>query len=163
MSFFPGQDPAAGDKLACDAIERMIVPRTTDLSGFEISQAFTVGAALHGRGPFVFLDHMDPAEFRAGTGLDVRPHPHIGLAAVTYLFDGEIQHRDGLGNVCRHSTWRGQLDDGWARHRAFGTHGLPSGALPAINCMVCNVGWHCRRTRKKSSHPAFIVTPSIYR
>jgi redox-sensitive bicupin YhaK (pirin superfamily) len=48
-------------------------------------------------GPFVFLDEMGPAEFRAGSGVDVRPHPHIGLATVTYLFDGEIQHRDSLG------------------------------------------------------------------
>jgi hypothetical protein len=48
-------------------------------------------------GPFIFFDHFGPAEFRAGTGLDVRPHPHIGLATVTYLFDGEIMHRDSLG------------------------------------------------------------------
>jgi redox-sensitive bicupin YhaK (pirin superfamily) len=48
-------------------------------------------------GPFIFLDHMGPAEFRSGEGIDVRPHPHIGLATVTYLFDGEIHHRDNLG------------------------------------------------------------------
>jgi redox-sensitive bicupin YhaK (pirin superfamily) len=48
-------------------------------------------------GPFIFLDHMGPADFRAGEGIDVRPHPHIGLATVTYLFDGEIHHRDSLG------------------------------------------------------------------
>ncbi len=96
MSFFPGQDPAAGDQFACDAIERVIVPRTTDLGGFEIRRALP-SAQRRMVGPFVFLDHMGPAEFRAGTGLDVRPHPHIGLATVTYLFDGEIQHRDSLG------------------------------------------------------------------
>ena len=48
-------------------------------------------------GPFIFLDHMGPADFRPGEGIDVRPHPHIGLATVTYLFDGEIHHRDSLG------------------------------------------------------------------
>lgn len=48
-------------------------------------------------GPFIFLDHMGPADFRPGEGIDVRPHPHIGLATVTYLFDGEIHHRDNLG------------------------------------------------------------------
>jgi redox-sensitive bicupin YhaK (pirin superfamily) len=48
-------------------------------------------------GPFVFLDHMGPADFSPGEGIDVRPHPHIGLATVTYLFDGEIHHRDNLG------------------------------------------------------------------
>ena len=48
-------------------------------------------------GPFIFLDHMGPADFRSGEGIDVRPHPHIGLSTVTYLFDGEIHHRDSLG------------------------------------------------------------------
>ena len=50
-------------------------------------------------GPFIFFDHFGPAEFRAGNGIDVRPHPHIGLATVTYLFDGEIMHRDSLGTA----------------------------------------------------------------
>jgi redox-sensitive bicupin YhaK (pirin superfamily) len=50
-------------------------------------------------GPFIFFDHFGPAEFHAGNGLDVRPHPHIGLATVTYLFDGEIMHRDSLGTA----------------------------------------------------------------
>jgi redox-sensitive bicupin YhaK (pirin superfamily) len=50
-------------------------------------------------GPFIFFDHFGPAEFKAGNGLDVRPHPHIGLATVTYLFDGEIMHRDSLGTA----------------------------------------------------------------
>jgi redox-sensitive bicupin YhaK (pirin superfamily) len=50
-------------------------------------------------GPFIFFDHMGPAEFHAGQGIDVRPHPHIGLATVTYLFAGEIMHRDSLGSV----------------------------------------------------------------
>jgi redox-sensitive bicupin YhaK (pirin superfamily) len=50
-------------------------------------------------GPFIFLDHMGPADFAAGHGVDVRPHPHIGLATVTYLFEGEIMHRDNLGSI----------------------------------------------------------------
>ena len=50
-------------------------------------------------GPFVFFDHFGPAVFKSGNGLDVRPHPHIGLATVTYLFDGEIMHRDSLGTA----------------------------------------------------------------
>ncbi len=50
-------------------------------------------------GPFVFFDHMGPATFPAGQGIDVRPHPHIGLATVTYLLEGSILHRDSLGNV----------------------------------------------------------------
>jgi redox-sensitive bicupin YhaK (pirin superfamily) len=50
-------------------------------------------------GPFIFLDHMGPAAFAPGAGIDVRPHPHIGLATVTYLFEGELVHRDSLGCV----------------------------------------------------------------
>ncbi|HEY1544955.1 MAG TPA: pirin family protein [Xanthobacteraceae bacterium] len=98
MSFFPGKDPAAGDAPACDAIERIIVPRTSDLGGFFVRRALP-SSQRRMVGPFIFFDHMGPAEFRAGQGIDVRPHPHIGLATVTYLFAGEIMHRDSLGSV----------------------------------------------------------------
>jgi redox-sensitive bicupin YhaK (pirin superfamily) len=98
MSFFPGQDPQPGDCQSCDALERVIVPRTTDLGDFEVRRALP-SAQRRMVGPFVFLDEMGPAEFRAGAGIDVRPHPHIGLATVTYLFDGEITHRDSLGTL----------------------------------------------------------------
>ena len=67
-----------------------------DLGGFKVARVLP-----HARrrmvGPFVFLDHMGPAEFQPGMGLDVRPHPHIGLSTLTYLFDGEFVHRDSLG------------------------------------------------------------------
>lgn len=97
MSFFPGKDPAPGDAPASDAIEQMIVPRSVDLGHFAVRRALP-----HARrrlvGPFIFFDHFGPAEFRAGAGIDVRPHPHIGLATVTFLYDGEIVHRDSLGS-----------------------------------------------------------------
>jgi redox-sensitive bicupin YhaK (pirin superfamily) len=98
MSFFPGKDPKAGDSYACEAIANVIVPRTADLGAFEVRRALP---SAHTRmvGPFIFFDHFGPAEFRGGNGLDVRPHPHIGLATVTYLFDGEIMHRDSLGTA----------------------------------------------------------------
>jgi redox-sensitive bicupin YhaK (pirin superfamily) len=98
MSFFPGKDPLPGDPSACDAIERVIVPRTSDLGGFTVRRALP-SAQRRMVGPFIFFDHMGPAEFRAGQGIDVRPHPHIGLATVTYLFAGEIMHRDSLGSI----------------------------------------------------------------
>ena len=99
MSFFPGKDPQAGDAYACDAIAQVLVPRTVDLGdGFSVRRALP-SARTRMVGPFVFFDHFGPAEFRAGPGLDVRPHPHIGLATVTYLFDGEIMHRDSLGTA----------------------------------------------------------------
>lgn len=99
MSFFPGKDPEAGDKFSCDALAHVIVPRTVDLGdGFAVRRALP---SIQTRmvGPFIFFDHFGPAEFKAGNGLDVRPHPHIGLATVTYLFDGEITHRDSLGTA----------------------------------------------------------------
>jgi len=99
VSFFPGQDPAPGDKFSCDALKQVIVPRTSDLGdGFTVRRALP---SVQSRmvGPFVFFDHFGPTEFRSGNGLDVRPHPHIGLATVTYLFDGEIMHRDSLGTA----------------------------------------------------------------
>ena len=96
MSFSPTPDPELGDKLACDAIEMVIVPRTHDLGGFTVRRALPF-AKRRMVGPFIFFDHMGPAVFRDGNGIDVRPHPHIGLATVTYLFAGQIQHRDSLG------------------------------------------------------------------
>jgi redox-sensitive bicupin YhaK (pirin superfamily) len=80
-------------------IDTIIVPPLRDLGdGFQVRRALP--AVRHRAvGPFVFFDQMGPAEFKPGAGLDVRPHPHIGLATVTYLFDGEILHRDSLGNA----------------------------------------------------------------
>ncbi len=99
MSFFSGKDPQAGDTYACAAIAHVVVPRTVDLGdGFSVRRALP-SARTRMVGPFIFFDHFGPAEFRAGNGLDVRPHPHIGLATVTYLFDGEIMHRDSLGTA----------------------------------------------------------------
>jgi redox-sensitive bicupin YhaK (pirin superfamily) len=78
------------------AIEAMIVPRAHDVGGFEVHRALPAKEKQM-IGPFIFFDQMGPGEFLTGRGLDVRPHPHIGLATVTYLFDGSILHRDSLG------------------------------------------------------------------
>jgi redox-sensitive bicupin YhaK (pirin superfamily) len=81
------------------AVETVIMPRTRDLGdGFEVRRALP-SAQRRTVGPFVFFDQMGPVAFLAGKGLDVRPHPHIGRATVTYLFEGEILHRDSLGTV----------------------------------------------------------------
>jgi len=98
MSFFPAKDPAFGDAHASDAVQQLIVPRSVDLGGFQVHRALP-SARSRMVGPFIFFDHFGPAVFRAGDGVDVRPHPHIGLATVTYLFDGEIVHRDSLGTA----------------------------------------------------------------
>jgi redox-sensitive bicupin YhaK (pirin superfamily) len=79
-------------------VETVIVPRARDLGGFEVRRALP-SASRQMVGPFIFFDQMGPAEFLLGQGIDVRPHPHIGLATVTYLIDGEIIHRDSLGTL----------------------------------------------------------------
>ena len=80
------------------SIDTIVVPRTSDIGNFEVRRALP-SAQRRTVGPFVFLDEMGPAVVPAGVGIDVRPHPHIGLATVTYLFDGSMVHRDGAGNV----------------------------------------------------------------
>ena len=99
MSWMPAQDPILGDKRTCDALDLIIVPRVRVLGG-----GFSVHRALpHARrqmvGPFIFIDQIGPVQLIAGRGMDVRPHPHIGLATVTYLFDGRVVHRDSQGNA----------------------------------------------------------------
>ena len=97
MSWQQAQDPIPGDPRSCDAIEHVIVPRARDLGGFEVRRALP-SSKKQMIGPFIFFDQMGPAEFLLTEGIDVRPHPHIGLATVTYLFEGEVYHRDSLGS-----------------------------------------------------------------
>src|SRR3954463_13129218 len=80
-------------------LDTVIKPRIRDLGdGFQVRRALP-DAAMRTVGPFVFFDQMGPVPLAPGKGLDVRPHPHIGLATVTYLFEGEIVHRDSLGTL----------------------------------------------------------------
>lgn len=80
------------------AIKLRIAPRKKDLGEFSVRRVLPA-ATQRMVGPFVFFDHMGPATFPPGKGIDVRPHPHIGIATITYLFEGEILHRDSLGVV----------------------------------------------------------------
>ncbi len=80
------------------AIAQRIEPREKDLGGFSVRRVLP-SPAWPRVGPFIFFDHMGPSTFAAGRGIDVRPHPHIGLSTLTYLFDGAILHRDSLGCV----------------------------------------------------------------
>jgi redox-sensitive bicupin YhaK (pirin superfamily) len=79
-----------------DAIETVIVPRARDLGDFEVRRALPAPKRQM-VGPFIFFDQVGPAEFITGQGVDIRPHPHIGLATVTYLYQGKFHHRDSLG------------------------------------------------------------------
>ncbi|HEY8567742.1 pirin family protein [Microbulbifer sp.] len=85
-------------EVGCDALELIIEPQEKDLGGFSVRRVLPTRERKM-VGPWIFFDHMGPADFPAGTGIDVRPHPHIGIATVTYLFEGEILHRDSLGSL----------------------------------------------------------------
>jgi hypothetical protein len=96
MSWNPALEPSCPDAGSLDAIETMIVPRARDLGGFEVRRALPAPERQM-VGPFIFFDQMGPVEFLTEGGIDVRPHPHIGLATVTYLHEGSFHHRDSTG------------------------------------------------------------------
>ena len=96
MSWNPTFDPDCPNAGNLDSIETLIIPRARDLGGFEVRRALP-SSARQMVGPFIFFDQMGPAEFITEGGIDVRPHPHIGLGTVTYLYQGEFEHRDSIG------------------------------------------------------------------
>ncbi len=98
MSWQPATDPHLNETGGA-AVPLVILPHLHDLGdGFSVRRVLPA-MARRTVGPVVFLDHFGPTSFAPGTGLDVRPHPHIGLATVTYLLEGEVMHRDSLGSV----------------------------------------------------------------
>ena len=96
MSWFETQQPQCSEK--ADLVDVLVMPKAKDLGGFSVRRVLPAPLA-RSVGPFVFFDEMGPARFDPGHGINVRPHPHIGLSTVTYLFEGEILHRDSLGFV----------------------------------------------------------------
>jgi len=98
MSWRQADDPLCTNCATTPAVETIIAPRKRDIGGFSVGRLLPA-AARRRVGPFVFFDHMGPVDFAPGQGIDVRPHPHINLATVTYLFEGEIVHRDSVGSV----------------------------------------------------------------
>ena len=95
MSWNPTQDPECPSADG-NALETLIIPRARNLGGFEVRRALP-SPQRQMVGPFIFFDQAGPAEFVTGEGIDVRPHPHIGLGTVTYLYEGEFEHRDSIG------------------------------------------------------------------
>jgi len=80
------------------SIQQLITPHVKDLGGFKARRSLPQDERTL-VGPFIFFDHLGPATFPPGKGIDVRPHPHINLATLTYLFEGSLLHRDSLGSV----------------------------------------------------------------
>ncbi|WP_298836207.1 pirin family protein [uncultured Roseobacter sp.] len=142
MSWNPVLDPDCPIGDAVDAIDTIIVPRARDLGGFEVRRALPAPKRQM-VGPFIFFDQMGPAEFLTGKGIDVRPHPHIGLATVTYLYRGTIHHRDSLGTdqwiepgavnwmVAGHGITHSERTDGDVRKKPHSLFGIQTWvALP---------------------------------
>jgi redox-sensitive bicupin YhaK (pirin superfamily) len=96
MSWNPAIEPGCPNDVGFDAIETLIVPRARDLGGFEVRRALPAPKRQM-VGPFIFFDQAGPAELLTSHGIDVRPHPHIGLGTVTYLYRGDFHHRDSTG------------------------------------------------------------------
>jgi len=97
MSWNPSLAPICPDEVGADAIETLIIPRARDVAGFEVRRALPAPRRQL-VGPFIFFDQMGPSEFLTGAGIDIRPHPHIGLGTVTWLLQGDIHHRDSIGS-----------------------------------------------------------------
>lgn len=96
MSWNPALEPGCPDAQNLDQIETLIIPRARDLGDFEVRRALPAPRRQM-VGPFIFFDQAGPAEFLTGKGVDIRPHPHIGLGTVTYLYRGDFHHRDSIG------------------------------------------------------------------
>jgi hypothetical protein len=97
VSFHPATEPHCEPCNSTPEVELVIEGRKRELGGFSVRRILPASVRRL-VGPFIFFDHMGPARLPPGRGMDVRPHPHINLATVTYLFDGEIIHRDSLGS-----------------------------------------------------------------
>lgn len=137
----PANEPECVDApSAC--VELVVDAKPKDLGGFEVRRVLP---SMKRRlvGPWIFFDHMGPAAIPPGKGFDVRPHPHIGLATVTYLFDGRIDHRDSLGSfqsirpgdvnwmVAGRGIVHSERGDAEARRDGLSIHGIQSWvALP---------------------------------
>jgi redox-sensitive bicupin YhaK (pirin superfamily) len=141
MSTLPANEPACLEEHSSE-FELVIDARPRDLGGFSVRRVLP---SIQRRlvGPFIFFDQMGPARFAVGRGIDVRPHPHIALATLTYLFEGEIIHRDSLGSfqpirpgdvnwmVAGHGIVHSERSSPEARARGSTLHGIQSWiALP---------------------------------
>ena len=126
MSWNPALDPVLPLGAAIDAIETVIIPRARDLGGFEVRRALP-SVQRQMVGPFFYFDQMGPVEFLTGKGVDVRPHPHIGLATLTCLLRGRNHQRDSLGTVAWDRAGRGQSEAGGAGDWQHGRFHLPPG------------------------------------
>jgi redox-sensitive bicupin YhaK (pirin superfamily) len=150
MSLDPPRDASGAGH---PALELVIAPRARDLVGdFKVRRALPYSRRRM-VGPFIFLDQMGPAVLRAGSGLDVAPHPHIGLATVTYLFDGELMHRDSLGTV--QPIRPGEVNWMTAGRGIAHSERTPAEARRADSSLFGIQSWVALPLKDEESEPAF--------
>jgi redox-sensitive bicupin YhaK (pirin superfamily) len=134
-------------------LETLIVSRTQNLvDGFQVRRTLP-SARRRMVGPFIFLDQMGPTVLRPGQGLDVRPHPHIGLATVTYLFEGEVLHRDSLGTV--QAIRRGEVNWMTAGRGIAHSERTPPGLRAEGGRMFGIQAWVALPKQHEETEPAF--------
>lgn len=153
MSWNPILDPHTPIGDAVDCIETVIVPRARDLGGFEVRRALP-STRRQMVGPFIFFDQMGPVEFVTGQGIDVRPHPHIGLGTVTYLYKGRMHHRDSLGT----DQWIQPGDVNWMKAGYGITHSeRTDGEMRATAFAMCGIQtWLALPEQNEEDPPEFI-------
>ncbi len=134
-----------------------IRPRAEDVEGVPILRPLP-SAQRRSIGPFVFFDHMLESSFAPEHGMDIRQHPHIGLSTLTYLFEGQVQHKDSLGSDQRVLPG----DVSWmtaGRGVATSSEPPPTCCTAARACTACRSGWLCRASSRVAS-PATATTPA---
>ncbi|SLN64559.1 pirin family protein [Oceanibacterium hippocampi] len=157
MSWLPDQDPVPGDRRSCDALEMIVVPRARSIGDFDVRRALPY-ARRRMVGPFVFLDQMGPVRLAPGRGMDVRPHPHIGLATVTYLFGGQVMHRDSAGHV--QEITPGAMNLMTAGRGIVHSERTPDSARPDGPSMFGLQSWIALPERHEETTPAFEHFPA---
>jgi len=153
MSWQPAEQATCENAPACDPVDTVVVPRARDIGGFEVRRALP---AVERRmvGPFVFFDRMGPANFEAGKGIDVRPHPHIGLATVTWLLDGEILHRDSVGSI--QPIRPGEVNWMIAGRGIAHSERSPDAARKAVHRLSGLQSWMALPKAHEETEPAFV-------
>jgi redox-sensitive bicupin YhaK (pirin superfamily) len=158
MSWNPALDRSIPMGNEVDAIEAVIVARARDLGGFEVRRALP-SVQRQMVGPFIFFDQMGPAEFLTGQGVDVRPHPHIGLATVTYLLKGAMHHRDSLGT----DAWitPGEVNLMTAGHGITHSERSDGAALRGPTSMFGLQTWLALPRAQEDAPAAFYIAPAM--
>lgn len=152
MSWQKAEEAECASPETCPDVETVIVPRSQDIGDFEVRRALP-SSKRRMVGPFVFFDHFGPTVLAAGRGLDVRPHPHIGLSTLTWLIEGEIMHRDSIGSV--QNIRPGEVNWMTAGRGIAHSERSPDGQRKADSPLLGLQTWLALPQRHEETDPAF--------